>query len=150
MPGQRCPEAICCARAVRRLDPGKRAIVAPGLPIASLPVPDGELVFVHGDLWQGNTVWIGDSCSGMIDWDAAGAGSPGIDLGTLRRARLLVSAITQPSTSRQPACGAKPETSSASAEWEFGRGAMTLGTRPRSAADRRLRVRLRPPAGYVS
>jgi aminoglycoside phosphotransferase (APT) family kinase protein len=52
--------------------------------IASLPVPDGELVFVHGDLWQGNTVWIGDSCSGMIDWDAAGAGSPGIDLGTLR------------------------------------------------------------------
>jgi aminoglycoside phosphotransferase (APT) family kinase protein len=52
--------------------------------IASLPVPDGELVFVHGDLWQGNTIWSGDSCSGMIDWDAAGAGSPGIDLGTLR------------------------------------------------------------------
>jgi aminoglycoside phosphotransferase (APT) family kinase protein len=51
---------------------------------AGLPVPDGERAFVHGDLWQGNTVWIGDSCSGMIDWDAAGAGSPGIDLGTLR------------------------------------------------------------------
>jgi aminoglycoside phosphotransferase (APT) family kinase protein len=52
--------------------------------IASVPVPDGELVLVHGDLWQGNTIWNGDSCSGMIDWDAAGAGSPGIDLGTLR------------------------------------------------------------------
>ncbi len=52
--------------------------------LALLPVPDGELVFVHGDLWQGNTLWIGDTCSGMIDWDAAGAGSPGIDLGTLR------------------------------------------------------------------
>jgi len=52
--------------------------------IASLPVPGGELVLVHGDLWQGNTIWSGDSCSGMIDWDAAGAGSPGIDLGTLR------------------------------------------------------------------
>jgi len=52
--------------------------------IASLPVPDGELVLVHGDLWQGNTVWDGDSCSGLVDWDAAGAGSPGIDLGTLR------------------------------------------------------------------
>jgi aminoglycoside phosphotransferase (APT) family kinase protein len=51
--------------------------------IASLPVPDGELVFVHGDLWQGNTILSGDSCSGMIDWDAAGAGSPGIDLDTL-------------------------------------------------------------------
>jgi len=23
-------------------------------------------------------IWSGDSCSGMIDWDAAGAGSPGI------------------------------------------------------------------------
>jgi aminoglycoside phosphotransferase (APT) family kinase protein len=52
--------------------------------IASLPVPDGEPVLVHGDLWQGNTVWNGDSCSGLIDWDAAGAGSAGIDLGTLR------------------------------------------------------------------
>jgi Phosphotransferase enzyme family len=52
--------------------------------IARLRVPDRELVFVHGDLWLGNTIWSGDSCSGMIDWDAAGAGSPGIDLGTLR------------------------------------------------------------------
>jgi len=52
--------------------------------IAGLPVPDGELVLVHGDLWQGNTLWTGDSCSGIVDWDAAGAGSPGIDLGTLR------------------------------------------------------------------
>ena len=52
--------------------------------IARLPVPDGELVLVHGDLWLGNTIWSGDSCSGMIDWDAAGVGSPGIDLGTLR------------------------------------------------------------------
>jgi len=52
--------------------------------IAGMPVPDGELVLVHGDLWQGNTIFSGDSCSGMIDWDTAGAGSPGIDLGTLR------------------------------------------------------------------
>jgi Ser/Thr protein kinase RdoA (MazF antagonist) len=40
-------------------------------------VPDGEPVLVHGDLWQGNTVWNGDTCSGLIDWDAAGAGSAG-------------------------------------------------------------------------
>ncbi len=52
--------------------------------ITSLPVPGGEPVLVHGDLWQGNTVWNGDTCSGLIDWDAAGAGSAGIDLGTLR------------------------------------------------------------------
>jgi aminoglycoside phosphotransferase (APT) family kinase protein len=52
--------------------------------IASLPAPEGETVLVHGDLWHGNTIWDGDSCTGMIDWDAAGAGSPGIDLGSLR------------------------------------------------------------------
>src|ERR1700729_2035279 len=40
--------------------------------------------WVQGDLWRGNTIWNGDFCRGMIDWDAAGAGSPGIDLGTLR------------------------------------------------------------------
>ena len=45
-------------------------------PFASLPVPDGELVLVHGDLWQGNTVWNGDSCSGMIDWEPRAPGHP--------------------------------------------------------------------------
>lgn len=48
-----------------------------------------ELVLVHGDLWQGNTLWNGDSCSGLVDWDAAGAGSPGIDLRTLRSDAVL-------------------------------------------------------------
>jgi len=48
------------------------------------PVPDDELVFVHGDLWAGNTLWLGDECVGVIDWDAAGAGSYGVDLGSLR------------------------------------------------------------------
>jgi aminoglycoside phosphotransferase (APT) family kinase protein len=49
-----------------------------------LPMPQGPTVFVHGDLWQGNTLWAEERCVGMIDWDAAGAGQPGIDLGTLR------------------------------------------------------------------
>ncbi len=49
-----------------------------------LPMPPGPTVFVHGDLWQGNTLWAGERCVGMVDWDAAGAGQPGIDLGTLR------------------------------------------------------------------
>jgi aminoglycoside phosphotransferase (APT) family kinase protein len=67
--------------------------------IGSLPVPDGELVFVHGDLWQGNTIWNGDSCTGMIDWDAAGAGPAGIDLGTLRSdAALFFGSSPLPST----------------------------------------------------
>jgi aminoglycoside phosphotransferase (APT) family kinase protein len=44
----------------------------------------GRSVFVHGDLWLGNTVWAGTEFSGMVDWDCAGAGPPGIDIGTLR------------------------------------------------------------------
>jgi aminoglycoside phosphotransferase (APT) family kinase protein len=49
-----------------------------------LPVPDGPQVLVHGDLWQGNTMWEGNTLTAVIDWDAAGIGHPGIDLGTLR------------------------------------------------------------------
>ena len=44
-------------------------------------VPDA---LVHGDCWQGNSLWVGDELRGFIDWDAAGTGSPGIDLGTMR------------------------------------------------------------------
>lgn len=41
-------------------------------------------VFVHGDLWQGNALFDGPSLTGLVDWDAAGCGAPGIDLGSLR------------------------------------------------------------------
>ena len=46
--------------------------------------PDGPSVFVHGDLWQGNALWRGDTLAGLVDWDCAGAGPPGVDLGSLR------------------------------------------------------------------
>ncbi|MGW3960955.1 phosphotransferase family protein [Amycolatopsis sp. NPDC005003] len=49
-----------------------------------LPAPGGPTVLVHGDLWFGNTLWSGDRCTGLVDWDCAGAGSPGIDLGGAR------------------------------------------------------------------
>jgi len=52
--------------------------------LAELPVPGGPTVLVHGDLWHGNTLWCGDHCTGMVDWDCAGAGSPGIDLSGAR------------------------------------------------------------------
>lgn len=52
--------------------------------VSELPVPGSATVLVHGDLWQGNTMWSGNSYAGVIDWDCAGAGSPGIDLGFLR------------------------------------------------------------------
>ncbi|GLZ43138.1 phosphotransferase [Actinokineospora sp. NBRC 105648] len=41
-------------------------------------------VLVHGDLWQGNTVWDGDTCLGIVDWEYAGVGPHGVDLGSLR------------------------------------------------------------------
>lgn len=47
--------------------------------------PNGPAtVFVHGDLWQGNMMWQGDRCVGLVDWDCAGAGHYGVDLGSLR------------------------------------------------------------------
>jgi aminoglycoside phosphotransferase (APT) family kinase protein len=55
-----------------------------GQRLSELPAPGGAMVLVHGDLWQGNTLWSADVCTGVIGWDAAGAGPPGIDLGTLR------------------------------------------------------------------
>src|SRR5215475_8908214 len=46
--------------------------------------PAGDTVFVHGDLWQGNIMWVGDAITGLLDWDMAGVGHPGIDLSSLR------------------------------------------------------------------
>jgi aminoglycoside phosphotransferase (APT) family kinase protein len=51
--------------------------------IADRPVPGAE-VFVHGDLWQGNALWVGDDLVGLVDWDCAGAGPAGVDIGSLR------------------------------------------------------------------
>jgi aminoglycoside phosphotransferase (APT) family kinase protein len=52
--------------------------------IASKRPPEGPSVFVHGDLWQANVMWDGDTCVGVIDWETAGSGHPGVDLGCLR------------------------------------------------------------------
>jgi aminoglycoside phosphotransferase (APT) family kinase protein len=39
---------------------------------------------VHGDLWQGNSLWVGDDLAAIIDWDCSGVGPAGVDLGSLR------------------------------------------------------------------
>jgi aminoglycoside phosphotransferase (APT) family kinase protein len=46
--------------------------------------PSGPDGFVHGDLWQGNTMWDGDDVVAILDWDCAGSGPAGVDLGSLR------------------------------------------------------------------
>jgi aminoglycoside phosphotransferase (APT) family kinase protein len=49
-----------------------------------LPTPAGPTVLVHGDLCWCNTMWTGATVVGLVDWDCAGAGHPGVDLGSLR------------------------------------------------------------------
>lgn len=46
--------------------------------------PSGADGFVHGDLWQGNVVWDGERIAAVLDWDCAGVGPAGVDLGSLR------------------------------------------------------------------
>ncbi|HEX4705802.1 MAG TPA: aminoglycoside phosphotransferase family protein, partial [Pseudonocardiaceae bacterium] len=52
--------------------------------IAGRSEPPSAPVFLHGDLWQGNTMWLDDEFIAVIDWDCAGVGHPGVDLGSLR------------------------------------------------------------------
>jgi aminoglycoside phosphotransferase (APT) family kinase protein len=47
-------------------------------------VPDEPVGFVHGDLWSGNTLWRGGELAAVIDWDCAGLGAAGVDLGSVR------------------------------------------------------------------
>ena len=70
--------------ALRRAAPAQPLLQEAEAALAALPTPSGSPVLVHGDLWQGNTLWDGDSLTGVIDWDCAGVGLPGIDVGSLR------------------------------------------------------------------
>jgi aminoglycoside phosphotransferase (APT) family kinase protein len=59
------------------LERGEAVLAATG------PTADRR-VFVHGDLWGGNTLWAGGQLTALLDWDSAGTGDPGVDLGSLR------------------------------------------------------------------
>jgi aminoglycoside phosphotransferase (APT) family kinase protein len=52
--------------------------------IVSSHTPTARDGFVHGDMWQGNSMWVGDKLVAVIDWDCSGRGPAGIDLGSLR------------------------------------------------------------------
>ena len=58
--------------------------------IQALPLPAGQTVLVHGDLWQGNLLWDDGSVTGIIDWDMAGVGHPSLDLAALRLDAVLL------------------------------------------------------------
>jgi aminoglycoside phosphotransferase (APT) family kinase protein len=70
--------------ALRRRQPPQELLVAAEEAVARGAGPCERPAFVHGDLWQGNALWQGATVTGLIDWDCAGAGDPGVDLGSLR------------------------------------------------------------------
>jgi aminoglycoside phosphotransferase (APT) family kinase protein len=54
------------------------------LAVDGMTPSDHRTGLVHGDLWYGNTTWTDGELTGILDWDCAGTGSPGVDLATLR------------------------------------------------------------------
>jgi aminoglycoside phosphotransferase (APT) family kinase protein len=53
--------------------------------VAAARIDDDRTGLVHGDLWHGNTLWDDDGrLTAVLDWDCAGVGPSGIDLGSLR------------------------------------------------------------------
>jgi aminoglycoside phosphotransferase (APT) family kinase protein len=53
--------------------------------VQAIKAPEQPVVFVHGDVWPGNTVVAGGGVNALIDWKTAGVGNPGVDLGELRK-----------------------------------------------------------------
>jgi aminoglycoside phosphotransferase (APT) family kinase protein len=84
LPPRTRPLADVDFAAMRRAAGSSPLLEAAAERVSQAPMPQAATVLVHGDLWQGNTLWTGERCVGMVDWDAAGVGHPGIDLGTLR------------------------------------------------------------------
>lgn len=52
--------------------------------VAATRPDDDRHGLVHGDLWYGNTLWDNGRLAAVLDWDCAGVGPAGIDLGSLR------------------------------------------------------------------
>jgi len=52
--------------------------------IAATRPSDARVGLVHGDMWHGNTLWHRGQLTAVLDWDCAGVGPAGIDLGSLR------------------------------------------------------------------
>lgn len=83
LPRRERPIAPVDFAALRREQPPRPLLTAAEAAVAAHPVPGGS-GFVHGDLWQGNAMWLGDDLTAVIDWDCAGIGPAGVDLGSLR------------------------------------------------------------------
>ena len=90
-PGEQAPLPLCDRplqgidfRALRAagdstplLDEAERAV-------STYVVSPHRQALVHGDCWQGNMMWRDGVFVGFVDWESAGRGPAGIDLGYLR------------------------------------------------------------------
>jgi aminoglycoside phosphotransferase (APT) family kinase protein len=83
LPRRDRPIATADFAALRRAQP-RLPLLVEAEERASLPPAGTADVFVHGDLWQGNALWLGNTLVGLIDWDCAGSGPAGVDIGSLR------------------------------------------------------------------
>lgn len=84
LPERDRPIAVVDFAALRQELPARPLLVEAEAAMAAIPAPAGPRVVVHGDLWHGNTLWNGDRLTGLVDWDCAGVGHPGVDVGSLR------------------------------------------------------------------
>lgn len=53
-------------------------------------VPDAELVLTHHDFWSGNTLWVGEQLTGVIDWSGACMAPRGVDVAWCRQDLMLL------------------------------------------------------------
>jgi aminoglycoside phosphotransferase (APT) family kinase protein len=83
LPRRDRPIASVDFAALRRHGPAPPLLLEAEERVATPPAGEPE-AFVHGDLWQGNALWTGNTLAALVDWDCAGVGPPGIDLGSLR------------------------------------------------------------------
>jgi aminoglycoside phosphotransferase (APT) family kinase protein len=83
LPGRDRPIALVDFGALRRQQAASPLLMEAEERVMERLVPASD-AFLHGDLWQGNALWTGDALVGLVDWDSAGAGPAGVDLGSLR------------------------------------------------------------------
>jgi len=84
LPRRDRPIATVDFAALRRRPPPRPLLLEAEARLAALPPSREPAGFVHGDLWQGNALWAAETLAALVDWDCAGAGPAGVDLGSLR------------------------------------------------------------------
>ena len=94
------------------LPPVSAAVITEGrAALTGRAAPSSPAGLVHGDLWQGNALWDDDTCLAVIDWDFAGVGPAGIDLGSMRMDAVMFygpETVDEVAAGWQDAVGAPP------------------------------------------